>query len=118
MIDGCLSNLTITESSNRATQYKEIVVALSVNCADKGYWCVDDIIHKDTELKEADFKEPHPNIALWSKKYMSRSRLLIKTVDPAAVPAADGSRTPIKQMVEKNNVFNANIQMKLVAEYE
>ena len=46
MKDGCLSKLTITESSNRATQYKKIVDALLVYCADKGYGYVDNIICK------------------------------------------------------------------------
>ena len=40
MKDWCLYKLTITESSNRATQYKKIVDALPVFCADKGYWFV------------------------------------------------------------------------------
>ena len=46
----CLSKLTITESSNRAIQFKKIVDALPVYCADKGYWYIDNIIPKNTKL--------------------------------------------------------------------
>ena len=113
MADGCLSKLTIIESSNRATQYKKTVDALPVYCADKGYWFVDGIICKDTEQTEADFEEPYLNIALWLTMY----HVKIETVDPLAVPATDGSHTPIKQMVEKIHVFNANIQKKLLHVY-
>ena len=37
MKDGCLSKLTITESANRAIQYKKNIDALPVYCVDKGY---------------------------------------------------------------------------------
>ena len=37
MKDGCLSKLTITESANRAIQYKKITYTLPVYCTDKGY---------------------------------------------------------------------------------
>ena len=69
MRDGCLSKLTITESTVRATQYKKIVDTLPVYCADKEYRFVGNIIRKDTELTEVDFQEPYPNTALWSTKY-------------------------------------------------
>ena len=59
MKDGCLSKFIITDGSSRATQHKKMVDALPVFCADKGYWFVDDIICKDTELTYADFQETY-----------------------------------------------------------
>ena len=85
-----------------------------VFCVDKGYWFIDEIICKNTKLTEADFQEPYPNTALWSMKY----HIEIDNVNPATIAGTDGSRTPIKQMVEKIHVFNATIQKKLLAEYE
>ena len=113
MKDGCLSKLTITESSNRATQHKKIVDGLPVFCADKGYRFVDDIVCKNTELTEADFQETYPDSVLWSTKYHAE----IDTVDPNVI-AMNGVRPPIKEMVESIHVFDTNIQKQLLAEYE
>ena len=44
MKDGPLSKLTITKGGQRATQYKKIVDALPVFCADKEYKCIDNVI--------------------------------------------------------------------------
>ena len=44
MIDGPLSKLIITKVGQRATQYKKILDALPVFCADKGYKFIDNII--------------------------------------------------------------------------
>ena len=59
MKDGCLSKLTITESANRAIQYKKITDALPVYCVDKGYRYIYDIICTTTELQAA-FLLPYP----------------------------------------------------------
>ena len=52
MKDGCLSKLTITESSNRAIQFKKIVNDLPVYSVDKGYQYIDNIILTNTELQK------------------------------------------------------------------
>ena len=44
MKDGPFCKLTITEGGQRATQYKKILDALPVFCADKGYKFIDDVI--------------------------------------------------------------------------
>ena len=49
MKDGCISKLTITETGHRATQYKKIIDALPVLCADKNYRYIDNIICMGTE---------------------------------------------------------------------
>ena len=81
MKDGCLSKLTITESSNRAIQFKKIVDALPVYCADKGYWYIDNIICTNTELLQAAFLPLYPIASQWSTTY----HVEIKTVDPLAI---------------------------------
>ena len=114
MKDGCLSKLTITESSNRAIQFKKIVNALPVYCADKGYRYIDNVICKNTELLEAAFLPPYLDASRWSITF----HIEIETVDPASAPGTNSSRTPTKEMVEKTQFFNANLQKKLLAEYE
>ena len=49
MKDGPLSKLTITEGGQQATQYKKIIDALPVFCADKGYKFIDDVIQTNSE---------------------------------------------------------------------
>ena len=44
MKDGPLFKLTITKGGQRATQYKKIIDALPVFCADKGYKFIDNVI--------------------------------------------------------------------------
>ena len=113
MKDGCLSKLTITDGSNRATWQKKIVDTLPLFCADKEYQFVGGIICKDTEVTEADFKEIDPDSDLWSIKYY----IEINTINPN-VPAVNGVCPPIKEMVEKIRVFDTNIQKQLLTEYE
>ena len=104
----CLSKLTINESSNRAIQFKKIINA------DKRYLYIGDIFCKNTELLEAAFLPPYPDASRWSIKFHTK----IKTIDPASAPGTNGSRTPIKEMVEKTHVINTNHQMQLLAECE
>ena len=113
MRDGCLSKLTITESANRAIQYKKITDALPVCCADKGYTYINDISCTNTELLQTANLLPYLLAAQWSTTY----HIEIETVNPLAIPGVDRSCTPIKQMVEKTHVFNSNLQKQLLSEY-
>ena len=65
MKDSCLSKLTITESANRAIQYKKVIDALQVYCVDKVYRYIDNIICKDTELLESAFLPAYPVATKW-----------------------------------------------------
>ena len=114
MKDGCITKLTITESSNRATQYKKIVDDLPVFRADKVYRSGNDIICKDTELIEEDFKEIYPDSDLWSTKYYIK----IDIVDPLAAVGTNKSCPVIKMTVEKIHAFDTNIQTQLPGKYE
>ena len=49
MNDGPLFKLTITEGGQQATQYKKILDALPVFCADKGFKFIDDVIRTNTK---------------------------------------------------------------------
>ena len=64
MEDGPLSKLTITKGGQQATQYKKIIDALPVFCADKGYKFIDDVIWTNTVKLEAAFLPTHPDPAL------------------------------------------------------
>ena len=104
MKDGCLSKLTITESANRAIQYKKIIDALPVYCADKGYRYINDIVCMNTELQQVDFLPPYPDAALWSNTY----NVQIKTVVLNVAPDQHGTCPPITQMIQKTCGFNSN----------
>ena len=112
MKDGCLSKLTITESSNRAIQLKKIVDTLSVYCADKGYRYIDDIICANTELLEAAFLPVYLDAALWSNTYHGQ----IKTLNSTVAPDAYGVCPSIIKMEEKTHIFNSNLQKQLLAD--
>ena len=64
MKDGPLSKLIITKSGQQATQYKKIIDALPVFCADKGYKFIDIVIRTNTEQVKATFMLTYPNATL------------------------------------------------------
>ena len=64
MKDGPLSKLTITKGGQRATQYKKIIDALPVFCADEGYKLINNVIWTNTELLQAAFLPTYPDPAL------------------------------------------------------
>ena len=67
--DEPLSKLTITKGGEQATQYKKIIDALPVFCADKGYKFIDDVIRTNTELLQAAFLPTYPTATQWSSTY-------------------------------------------------
>ena len=86
MKDGPLSKLTITKGGQRATQYKMILDALPVFCADKGYKYIDDIIRTDIEKKISDFTPTYLLASQWSDTYYVE----VATVDPTGARDANG----------------------------
>ena len=78
------------------------------------YQSIDDIICKNTEQVEADFKPLYPDRDLWSTMF----HIEINTVDPNSIVGTNGSCIPINETVEKTHIFNTNIQMQLLAEYK
>ena len=61
MKDGCLSKVIITDSGHRAIQFKNIIAALPVFCADKNYRYINDIICTGTKLREGSFLPAYPD---------------------------------------------------------
>ena len=115
MKDGPLSKLTITENGQRANQYKKIIDALPVFCADKGYKFIDDIIRTGTKLTEAKFKPAYPDVTSWSTKY----HLEVATVDAAVAPNnLTGKRPVIIELQEKTHIFDTNLQKRLLSEHD
>ena len=55
MKDGPISELIITKTGHRSTQYKKIVDTLHVLCVDKNFWGLNDVIQTENSLVEADF---------------------------------------------------------------
>ena len=94
MKDGPLSKLTITKGGQRATQFKKILDALPVFCADKGYKYIDDIIRTDKEKKISDFTPAYPDSSQWSTTY----HVEVTTVDPLGALYTNGARVPIQVM--------------------
>ena len=106
MKDGPLSKLKITKGGQRATQYKNIIDALPVFCADKGYKFINDVIWTNTELLEVAFLPTYPNATLWSSTY----HIQVDVVGTAAVPDANSVRPLITEIQWKSHVFDLNLQ--------
>ena len=115
MKDGPLSKLTITKGGQQATQYKKIIDALPVFCADKGYKLINDVIQTGTERLRTAFLPTYPDTGRWSNTY----HVEVRTVDPAAQPDANTGLCPLVTKVhEKTHVFNPNLQKQLLSEHD
>ena len=114
MKDGPLSKLTITEGGQQATQYKKILDAPPVFCADKGYKYIDDIIWTETEKVILDFTPTYPLASQWSDKYYVE----VTTVNPTGARDANGDRIPIQEMQKRTNIHNPSLQKELLSAHD
>ena len=115
MKDGPLSKLTITKGGQQATQYKKILDALPVFCADKGYKYIDDIMRTNVEKTLAKFTPTYPAASQWSSTY----HVEVVTVDPNATPDSTTKKCPtVVKVQERTNVHNPDLQKKLLSEYD
>ena len=115
MKDGPLSKLTITEGGHQAIQYKKIIDALPVFCADKGYKFIDDIIWTSTERLQASFLPTYPDARQWSDTY----HVEVVTVDANAQPHVNtGRRPPVIKVQEKTHIFDPNLQKQFLSEHD
>ena len=112
MKDGPISKLTITEGGQRATQYKKIIDALPVFCADKGYKFIDNVIRTNTEKVKADFTPTYPLASLWLNTY----HVEVKTVDPNGALDSNGNNITILETQLRTNVFKSNLQKELLSD--
>ena len=65
MKDGPISELTITETGHRPSQFKKLWDALPVFCADKNYGGLDEVLCTGHDKVEDDFMLAYPNVNLW-----------------------------------------------------
>lgn len=114
MKEGPLFKLTITKGGQRTTQYKKIIDALPVLCADKGFRYVDEIICTDTELVKATFVPSYTNEKLWSTDH----EVYVKVVDTSATVGNDGLHSTKKILTKKTIITNSNLQKKLLSKYD
>ena len=114
MKDGCLNKLIITECSHRATQFKKIHNVLPVLCAYKGFNFIDNVIRKNKELEKVDHLPVYPDETRWS----TILNVEINTVYPTAAADASGACPNSKVVAKKTHVFDANLQKKLLSQYD
>ena len=114
MKDGPLSKLTITKAGQHATQFKKIIDALPVFCADKGYRFIDDIIRTNKELLEAAFLPAYPDPTRWSTTY----HVQVATVNPNGTPDSKGILPVVMELQMKSHVSDPNLQKQLLSEYD
>ena len=107
MKDGPLSKLKITEGGQQATQYKKILDALPVFCADKGYKFTNEVIQTNTEQLQSAFMLTYPLASRWSNIY----HVQVETVNLLAVPDPNTSKQAmVIKMQMRTNVFDPNLQ--------
>ena len=64
MKDGPITELTVTETGHRPSQFKKFWNALPVFCADKNYGSLDEVLHTGRDQVEDDFMPAYPNANL------------------------------------------------------
>ena len=117
MIDSPISELTITETGHRPSQFKKIYDALPVFCADKNYGGLNEVLRTERDKVEDDFMPAYYNANLWSNTH----QILVHSV---AMGATLVEGTTINElvitykMVEQTIVTNANLQKLLLSEYK
>ena len=117
MKDGPISELTITETGHRPSQFKKLWDALPVFCADKNYGGLDEVLRTGHDQVEGDFMPPYPNATLWSHTH----QIQVATVaDGAALieGSLTGKRVATYKLVNKTIVTDANLQKQLLSEYK
>ena len=114
MKDGPLSKLTITEGGQQATQFKKILDALPVSCADKGYKYIDDIIWTDIKKVKSDFMPTYPLASQWSNTY----HVEVDTVDPDGQLDANDNHIIVKTLQKRTNVHDPSLQKRLLSEHD
>ena len=115
MKDSCLHKFTITEYSHRATQFKKIHDALPILCIEKGLRFINNVIRANKELIKTNHLPTYPDETLWSTVVNIEINLVDLT---AAVNTQTGACSIIKVVTTKAHDFYANMQKKLLSEYD
>ena len=112
MKEGPLFKLTISEGGQQTTQYKKIIDALPVLCADKGFRYIDEIICTNKEEVESTFLPAYPDANQWSTTH----EVYVKVVDKSQ--AVVNGLHPLKAiMANKTIITDPNLQKKLLSTY-
>ena len=115
MKDSPISKLTITKAGHRPTQFKKITDTLPVLCADKNFQGLDEVLWTKHDLVEMDFMPPYLDANQWSTTH----HVQVSTVNPNdAADRVTGKRPVHFQMMEQTHIFDANLQLELLSEYE
>ena len=117
MKDGPISELTITETGHRPSQFNQTYDALPVFCVDKNYGGLDEVLHTRHDKVEDDFMPAYPNANLWSNTH----QIQVPTVAAGAAlieGTTTGQRITTYELVDQTIVTNANMQKQLLLEYK
>ena len=108
MKDVPISELTITETGHRPSQFKKLWDTLPVFCADKNYGGLDEVLCTGHDLGEGDFMPPYPDTNLSSHTH----QIQITTVAEGAalVVGSTTEHVPTYKLMNKTIVTNANLQ--------
>ena len=96
MKDGPISELTITETGHRPSQFKKIYDALPVFCADKNYRGLDEVLRTRSDPVKTDFMPDYPEANRWSTTH----HVQISTINPGAEAEANGLRPVCYRIME------------------
>ena len=111
---GPISKLLITKTGHRPNQYKKIVSTLLVLCTGKNFQGLDEVIWTRNNLVETDFMPTYPDANRWSATH----NVKVSAVNPMYVPIVNGLRPARFEMMEQTHIVDANLQKKLLSEYE
>ena len=107
MKEGPISELTITETGHRPSQFKKIYDTLPVFCADKNYSDLNEVLRTRRDKVENDFMSAYPDDNLWSNIH----QIQLTTV-PARAALIEGTTTDERvttyKLVDQTIVTNAN----------
>ena len=106
MKGGPISELLITKTGHRPTQYKKITNTVPVLCVDKNFWNLNEVIWTEHNLVERDLMPTYPDATQWSNTH----HVEIQTVDQSvAVDANTGLCPPFVTLLLKTHVFDTNL---------
>ena len=109
MKDGPISELTVTETGHRPSQFKKLWDALPVFYADKNYSGLDEVLRTGGDKVENDFMPAYPDANLWSNTH----QIQVATVAEGAARiegSLRGERVTTYTLVDQTIVTNANLQ--------
>ena len=117
MKEGPISELPITETGHRPSQFKKIYDDLPVFIVDENYGGLDEVLCTGRDKVENDFMPAYPNANLWYNTH----QIQVASVQPGVTlveGTATNERVVTYQTVEQTIVTNANLQKQLLSQYK